>query len=82
MINIGWIWPDSLNISRQYHVTELIPMPSLQPEPLKVKPHPRIVQAKLLPKAPVFEAPKLTVPREIRAPRPQHTEEVAPQDRS
>ena len=25
MINIGWIWPDSLNITRQYHVTELIP---------------------------------------------------------
>ena len=25
MVNIGWIWPDSLNITRQYHVTELIP---------------------------------------------------------
>ncbi len=37
MINIGWIWPDSMNISRQYHVTELIPMPSLQPEPLENK---------------------------------------------
>src|ERR1700693_809376 len=78
MINIGWIWPDSLNISRQYHVTELIPMPSLQPQPLKIKQHPRMLHAKLLPPAPVFEAPKLTVPREIRAPRPQHTEEVAP----
>jgi TonB family protein len=78
MINIGWIWPDSLNISRQYHVTELIPMPSLQPQPLKIKQHPRILHAKLLPPAPVFDAPKLTVPREIRAPRPQHTEEVAP----
>jgi TonB family protein len=77
MINIGWIWPDSLNISRQYHVTELVPMPSLQPEPLKVKPQPR-VQAKLLPAAPVFQAPKLTVPREIRAPKPRTEEEVAP----
>jgi TonB family protein len=78
MINIGWIWPDSMNISRQYHVTELIPMPSLQPEPLKMKPQPPVVRAKLLPPAPVVEAPKLTVPREIRAPKPQHTEEVAP----
>jgi len=77
MINIGWIWPDSLNISRQYHVTELVPMPSPQPEPLKVKPQPR-VQAKLLPAAPVFQAPKLTVPREIRAPKPRTEEEVAP----
>ena len=23
MINIGWIWPDSMNIARQYHVTEI-----------------------------------------------------------
>lgn len=77
MINAGWIWPDSLNISRQYHVTELIPMPSLQPEPLKAKAQPRVLKAKLLPKAPVFETPKLTVPREIRTPRPQQPD-VAP----
>src|SRR5216683_6191570 len=67
MINIGWIWPDSLNISRQYHVTELIPMPSLQPAPLEVKTPPHVLLVKLLPAAPVFAAPKLTVPREIRA---------------
>ncbi len=78
MINIGWIWPDSMNISRNYHVTELIPMPSLQPKPVKLKPQPRTLQAKLLPKAPVFEAPKLTVPRELRAPKPHTEEEVAP----
>lgn len=78
MINIGWIWPDSMNISRNYHVTELIPMPSLQPKPMKLKPQPRTLRAKLLPKAPVFETPKLTVPREIRTPKPQHTEEAAP----
>ncbi|HYM06791.1 MAG TPA: energy transducer TonB [Terriglobales bacterium] len=77
MVNIGWIWPDSLNIKRQYHVTELIPMPSLQPKPLKMKTPPRTLRAKLLPKAPVFEAPKLTVPREIRAPRPEQPD-VAP----
>lgn len=66
MINAGWIWPGTLDIRRQYHVTELIPLPSLQPQPLKVEAQPR-VKAKLLPKAPVFDAPKLTVPREIRA---------------
>jgi TonB family protein len=71
MINIGWIWPDSLNITRQYHVTELIPLPSLQPKPLETKAPPRTLRAKLLPKAPVFDTPKLTVPREIRTPRPQ-----------
>ena len=77
VINIGWIWPDSLNLSRRYHVTELIPMPSLQPAPLEVKAPPHIQRAKLLPEAPVLAAPKLTVPREIRAPKP-HTEEEAP----
>ncbi len=78
MINIGLIWPDRLDITRQYHVTELIPMPRLQPEPLKVKTPPRPMQAKLLPPAPVFQAPKLTVPREIRAPRPQQPDVAAP----
>ncbi len=78
MINIGWIWPDSLNIQRQYHVTELIPMPSLQPKALKMKPPAHILKAKLLPKAPVFEAPKLTVPREIRASRPERPDVAAP----
>lgn len=78
MVNIGWIWPDSLNIARQYHVTELIPMPSLQPKPLKMKPPAHTLKAKLLPKAPVFDAPKLTVPREIRTPRPQQPDVAAP----
>lgn len=78
MINIGWIWPDSLNIRRQYHVTELIPMPSLRPQPLKVKTPPRTLQAKLLPKAPVFETPKLAVPREIRTPHPEQPDVTPP----
>jgi TonB family protein len=63
---------------RQYHVTELIPIPGLQPKPLKAKAPPRLLKAKLLPPAPVFESPKLTVPREIRTLRPQHQEEIAP----
>jgi TonB family protein len=78
MINIGWIWPESLNISRRYHVTELIPMPSLQPAPLQVKTPPHVPQTKLLPAAPVLAAPKLTVPREIRTPKPHTEEEAAP----
>jgi TonB family protein len=77
MVNIGWIWPDSLDIKRQYHVTELIPMPSLQPKPLKVKAAPRL-KVKLLPKAPVFESPKLTVPREIRTSKPQQPDMAPP----
>jgi len=77
MVNIGWIWPDSLDVKRQYHVTELIPMPSLQPKPLKVKAAPRL-KVKLLPKAPVFESPKLTVPREIRTSKPQQPDMAPP----
>ena len=66
VINVGLILPEKLQLT-QYHVTELIPMPPLRPEPapLKVKP---AVQAKLLPavKLPVFEQPKLVLPREVR----------------
>ena len=77
---IGWIWPDSLNIARQYHVTELIPMPSLQPEPLKVKP-PAACPSQTSAEAPVFQTPKLTVPREIRRPEAAGLEEAAAKDR-
>jgi TonB family protein len=74
LINAGLIWPERLQLARHYHVTELIPMPAVQPKPLKVK-TPRL-RAKLLPPAPVFETPKLIVPREIRVEHPQT--EVAP----
>ena len=69
IINIGLIWPDRLTLSWNYHVTELIPMPRLQPEPLEVKPPQPILKAKLLPPPHVFAAPKLVVPRAIHAPR-------------
>jgi TonB family protein len=71
VINIGLLMPEKLQLA-QYHVTELIPMPSLRPEPEPVKiPE---VKAKLLPavKIPLPEQPKLLVPTEIRreAPKP------------
>jgi len=69
----GIIMPDTLLITANYHVTELIPRPALRPEP-PPKPKPLPVHAKLLPPAPVFEAPKLIVPHEIRAPKPQPQE--------
>jgi TonB family protein len=74
VINIGLILPEKLQLA-QYHVTELIPMPALRPvpEPIKVKPE---VHPKLLPavKLPVFEQPKLVVPREVRREAPQPVE--------
>jgi TonB family protein len=71
VINVGLLTPEKLQLA-QYHVTELIPMPSLRPEPEPVKiPE---VNAKLLPavKIPLPEQPKLLVPMEIRreAPKP------------
>jgi len=73
----GLIWPEHLGLNRNYHVTELIPLPSMQPKALKVKPAP--LRAKLLPKVPipVFETPKLVVPKEIRVAHDQ-PEVVAP----
>jgi hypothetical protein len=46
VINIGLLVPEKLKLA-QYHVTELIPMPSLRPEPVPVKKFE--VKAKLLP---------------------------------
>ena len=72
LIVFGIITPDTLQITANYHVTELIPRPALRPEPLP-KPKPLPLHAKLLP-PPVMETPKLIVPHEIRAPKPQPQE--------
>src|ERR1700676_209415 len=66
VINLGLILPEKLEL-REYHVTEMIPMPSLRPEPAPIAPKPE-VKVKLLPvaKLPVFEQPKLVVPHELR----------------
>jgi TonB family protein len=75
LINLELLLPEKLQLS-QYHVTEIIPMPSLrpapEPEPVKVQP----VKPKLLPavKLPVFEQPKLVVPAEIRRETPKPIE--------
>jgi TonB family protein len=75
-IMFGIIMPDTLNLGVNYHVTELIPLPALIPErPRAPKPLP--VHAKLLPPTPVFQTPKLVVPREVRAAKPQ-PQEVEP----
>jgi TonB family protein len=76
LIVMGILSSDTLLNTVNYRVTELIPRPSLRPEPLP-KPKPLPVHAKLLPAAPVFEKPKLVVPKEVRATKPQ-PQEVEP----
>jgi TonB family protein len=74
LINVGLLFPERIQL-KQYHVTSLIPLPSMRPEPEPVKVKPLEVKAKLLPPAPVFEQPKLMVPHEVhRAPEPEPVE--------
>lgn len=74
VLSLGVLMPDRLQL-RTYHVTELIPMPSLRPEPEPVK---VVTQLKphLLPavKLPVFEQPKLVMPKEVRRVAPEQVE--------
>jgi len=77
LINVGLIWPDRMQIAQNYHVTEIIPLPNMQPKPLQMKKAP-VLKAKLLPPAPVFTAPKLVVPREIRRVEAPPREVAAP----
>ncbi len=77
LIFFGVLMPETLLITSNYHVTELVPRPALRPEPLP-KPKRLPVHAKLLPKEPVFQTPKLIVPKEVRAPKPQPQEVEAP----
>ena len=71
LLVVGIVLPDTLELTANYHITELIPRPALKPERLpKSKP----LHVKMLPPAPVFETPKLIVPHEVRAPKPQPQE--------
>jgi len=77
ILSIGLIWPDRLELKKNFHITELIPLPATDvPKRMAMK-QPKVV-AKLLPKTPVFETPKLVMPREIRAPRERQQPEEAP----
>jgi TonB family protein len=74
LINVGLLFPDRIQL-KQYHVTSLIPLPSMRPEPVPVKVKPLEVKAKLLPPAPVFDQPRLVVPHEVhRATEPEPVE--------
>lgn len=76
-INLSLILPETLQLG-QYHVTELIPMPALRPVPPAIKTEIPKVKPKLLPavKLPVFEQPKLVVPREVHRETPQERVEA------
>src|SRR6267154_2317120 len=73
----GLLMPEELRTNLNFHVTELIARPSLRPEPLP-KPKPLPLHAKLLKPEPVFEAPKLVVPKEVRLPKPHQPEVEVP----
>ncbi|MBI3474626.1 MAG: energy transducer TonB [Acidobacteria bacterium] len=74
LLLVNVLMPQDLKTNLSFHVTELIPRPSLRPEP-PPPPKPLPVHAKLLKPAPVFESPKLVVPKEIRVIKP-HQQEV------
>ena len=74
VINLNLLVPEKLQL-REYHVTELIPTPSLRPEPEPIKVA-NAIRPKLLPavKLPVLEQPKLVMPKELRHEIPQAVE--------
>src|SRR5580658_7875439 len=78
VINLGLLMPETLQLTT-YHVTEMIPMPALRPEPAPIQVKPQ-VHPKLQPvvKVPELDTPKLIVPREVRreAPKPVEAPQV------
>jgi len=77
LINLSLLVPERLEF-KEYHITELIPLPAARPEPAPIK-RPQI-KAKLLPaaKLPVFDQPKLIVPPAVRreVPKPEEAPKV------
>jgi TonB family protein len=78
LVNLGILFPERMPF-RTYRVTSVIPLPALKPERAPIKVAKPVVRPKLLPPAPVFERPKLVVPREVRhvrAPEPVEAPKV------
>jgi TonB family protein len=75
LINLSLGLPEKMRLG-QYHVTELIPLPSLRPEPAPIKSEVPKAKPKLLPavELPVIEEGKLVVPRELRREEPKPIE--------
>ncbi len=73
IVNLGLLFPQKMQLA-QYHIESWISV-DLKPAPPE-PPHKQII-AKKLPPPPVFDTPKLTVPREVRTVREQPPE-VAP----
>jgi TonB family protein len=63
LMNLGLLMTERLEL-KEYHVTQLIPLPAMRPEPAPVRM--KRLKAKLLPPTPVFETPKLAIPRQVR----------------
>jgi TonB family protein len=66
LLGVKFLYPETLQFTQRYTVTEIIPRPDLQPEPVQpVVKIERPIVAKLAP--PVsFSTPKLIVPKDIR----------------
>ncbi len=78
LANMGILFPDRMSF-KTYRVTSVIPLPALKPERAPIKVVKPVVRPKLLSPAPVFERPKLIVPREVRhvrAPEPVEAPKV------
>src|SRR5260370_38035125 len=65
LINVGVIFPDRIQF-KQYHLTSLIPMPALRPEPEPIKVVKPAVEPQLVSEAPALETSEL-----VRAPERQ-----------
>jgi len=78
LLAIRFLFPDSLQLVQRYTVTEIIPRPDLQPEP--VKPVEKIVRPVVVAKLPppvAFPTAKLIVPKDVRQ-QPKQEEEKEP----
>jgi TonB family protein len=74
IVNVGLLFPQKIQLA-QYHIQSWISV-DLKPQP--VEPVHKQMVAKKLPPPPVFDAPKLTVPREVRTVREQPIETAPP----
>jgi TonB family protein len=73
LVLFGLLFPDRLPLTGRYQVTQLVTTPVSEPKPVKVRVQHQMLEAKVTP-PPVFEAPKLVVPPDLRVQKPKLVE--------
>jgi len=78
LIGAGWLFPQQIQLRQRFTVTELIPMPDLQPKPVAEAAPAERPKLASPPPLEAFPNAKLFVPKDVPHPKPKEVEAAPP----